>query len=63
VNNLFANGPAPIGSADVNGDSQVTAGDVFYLITICSRAGRLPSNINNFAIGLRVLHVSKTIDS
>jgi streptogramin lyase len=42
INNLFAGGPAPIGSGDANGDGSVTVGDVFYLINYLFAGGPAP---------------------
>ncbi len=42
INNLFANGPAPIGPGDANGDGQVTVTDVFYLINFLFTGGPPP---------------------
>lgn len=42
VNNLFAGGAAPVGSADVNGDGKVNAADVIYLIRYLFAGGTAP---------------------
>jgi streptogramin lyase len=42
INNLFAGGPAPIGSGDANGDGSVTVSDVFYLINYLFAGGPAP---------------------
>jgi streptogramin lyase len=42
INDLFAGGPAPIGSGDTNGDGLVTVSDVFYLINYLFAGGPAP---------------------
>jgi sugar lactone lactonase YvrE len=42
ISNLFAGGPAPIGSADVNGDGSVTVADIFYFINYLFAGGPAP---------------------
>jgi hypothetical protein len=43
INFLFAGGPAPICSADVDGDGQPTVSDVFYLINYLFAGGPPPA--------------------
>lgn len=43
INNLFAGGPAPIGSGDTNSDSSVTAADIFFLINFLFGGGPAPA--------------------
>ena len=42
INNLFAGGAAPLGTADANGDGVVTVSDVFYMINFLFAGGPPP---------------------
>jgi hypothetical protein len=42
INDLFANGPLPVGVADENGDYKVDVSDVFYLINYLFSNGNPP---------------------
>jgi predicted outer membrane repeat protein len=42
INVLFAQGPEPVGIANVNGDSQIDVLDVFYLINYLFAGGQAP---------------------
>jgi hypothetical protein len=42
INNLFAGGPPPVCSGDVNADGTTDIGDVFYLINYLFAGGPAP---------------------